>query len=417
MKTRTNFKKAELAVLAIMTMMGAKASAQEHVGNGGGSHYCKGRSFQEMYDIYEGKTRYGLSFDENQSDEEKVLMNAVAKIRNINPRIANEVSKWINYLNKSGKLIANFNIKLTPVPDANVLMTDENCEYVQLANWDEVTQKVFVKPSVYKQLPPFHKAALKLHEAIYKVFRVEKKAVNSDQSRALVAQLLSNGPADAGMKNIQGNNDVIAIPASLPMIANAPWVNSPNVGRVEDLNVHVGNHDLFTESDVELVVNGTVSHPAADEKIKAVKELIAEDTRLMEISSRLKAKKIAERIAANQVKLDKMVELQKLYLVPKLTEKKIKLDGSSSKKMIYHDEPVSHDVYCYRGLSAYALEIAEKPLVVSISVKVMKAGVEIAALNYSYETLMTVNGSKDALYSRNILILQTGLVTQDQGQN
>jgi len=181
-----------LKILAAgMLMSSTIAMAQEHVGNGGGSHFCPGRSFQESYDIYEGRTRYRLKFDETQNDEQQILENALLKIKNYNVTLASEIKGWLEYISSPDHFETDQNINLVPIPDAHILMTDEGCEYKQLANWDSVTNNVFVKPSIYSKMKPFHRAALKLHEAIYKVFRDRKNAQDSDDSRRIVATVMS----------------------------------------------------------------------------------------------------------------------------------------------------------------------------------------------------------------------------------
>ena len=76
----------------------------------------------------------------------------------------------------------------------------KDAAYKQLAKWDDTTNRVFVDVLSYDGLSEFNKAALILHEAVYKVSRKLKDTQNSDSTRKLVAELLSvNGSAAASL--------------------------------------------------------------------------------------------------------------------------------------------------------------------------------------------------------------------------
>lgn len=113
------------------------------------------------------------------------------KLANNNPSFAFEVKQQINKLMNPLNFRIKDRLSLKPVPDANILMVDEGCTYQQLANWDDVTDAVFVKNEYFKTFSNLNKAALYLHEAIYKVARVRASAKNSDEVRRLVAEILS----------------------------------------------------------------------------------------------------------------------------------------------------------------------------------------------------------------------------------
>lgn len=396
----------KIGMFLVIAMLSAPAFAQEHVGNGGGSHFCAGRGYQEMYDIYEGKTRYGLTFDENQIDENLILQNAIQKIKNINVSVAVEVAAWIDYLNQPGNLVTSFNIKLTRVPDANVLMTDENCEYVQLANWDDVTQKVFVKPSVYLVMSPFHRAALKLHEAIYKVFRIRKKSINSDQARLLVAEVLSLVSAENAMKSISSENDVGSISPALASITLIPIISN-YTDHIDSINVHVGGNDLSAQKDLELSVVFKVKHPVEDEIVK-IKAQILSDEALLPEAPRREANLIRLRIAKNNSEMQTYTHFINECYQAEVMEMKMFLDLKSSKKPLL-DSYIGGQCGYKVEKTKVAKQIAlyKMPATVTVKTKIMKTGTIISEMNYDFKVQLDTNYRKD-------FQLNTRTVTQNQ---
>ena len=194
MKPSTTIKLGMLAVFASLSMN--SALAQNSTGNGGGVHFCSTRNTIEVYDVYEAFNRYGLNIisTKNSVPEAVVIENAILKIEKENYTFGKAVREQILYLQNPNNFIIRDGIKLTLVKDANILMTDEGCEYRQLANWDDVSNKIFVKGTLYRAMDEFNHAAIKLHEAIYKASRIRKGENNSDLVRRLVGELLSDLP-------------------------------------------------------------------------------------------------------------------------------------------------------------------------------------------------------------------------------
>lgn len=184
-----------MRVLLLSLFLGLNVWAQgSDVGNGGGIHYCAHRPTQELYDLYEGSMRYELTIVESPLPKEEIVNTALNKLATVNPSFALEVSAIASKLLGPGGLSMKEGIRLTPVPDANIVMVNEGCEYRQLANWDDVTNRVFVKAEFYRELNEFNRAAFLLHEAIYKAARVRRLLRNSDIVRRTVAELLSTSP-------------------------------------------------------------------------------------------------------------------------------------------------------------------------------------------------------------------------------
>lgn len=159
-------------------------------GNGGGAHYCPSRSFQEVYDIYEGYNRYNIAPTNKKLSMREHINRAIKRIKHTDYRSGLQVEEAVNYL-FNGHFLVRPNIRLVLIPDANILITDEGCTYKQLANWDDVSGNVIVDGKLYSQLDELNKAALYIHEAVYKVARDSYGDENSDRVRKIVAYALS----------------------------------------------------------------------------------------------------------------------------------------------------------------------------------------------------------------------------------
>ena len=189
---------AELMAVGIVMLAEPAFSQGMGAGNGGGAHVCPTKNTIEVYDIYEGRSRYGLNIVStgNSIPEAMIIENALSKLEHVNITFAEAVRDQMDYLNsqKPKHFLVNDQIKLKLIEDANILLTDEGCEYRQLANWDDVSNNVLVKGDFYRALDEYNHAALKLHEAIYKASRVRISVKNSDEVRRLVGELLSDLP-------------------------------------------------------------------------------------------------------------------------------------------------------------------------------------------------------------------------------
>jgi hypothetical protein len=166
-------------------------------GNGGGVHFCGVEERLELYDIYEAQARYGYKIVDKKLSVENTLQFAVDKISKNNSFIGRKVKEQIDYL-KNSHMIVRAKVKLTPIGDANILLTDEGCSYKQLANWDEVSGNLIIKKEYFDQMDNLNKAAFLIHETLYKVGRdlnlleqAEDGSTTSDTVRMIVGEIFS----------------------------------------------------------------------------------------------------------------------------------------------------------------------------------------------------------------------------------
>lgn len=188
------------------------AAASGGGGNGGGVHFCTKRTQQELYDVYEGKARYGLSLDESKSFDE-TLVTALTKVRTQNFQLSLRLKMMIDKIKDPAFMMISKDLDLITVKDAHVLMKRQGCSYKQLANWDDRTDRLFVNGTIYKTLSGFHRAAFIIHEAIYKLDRLQNNAQDSDRSRQIVAEILSTRKKSEALNELRLDSDVIALEA------------------------------------------------------------------------------------------------------------------------------------------------------------------------------------------------------------
>lgn len=219
--------------------------ATKDVGNGGGVHVC-GDGRIEVYDIYEGFTRYNLRATVNRTTVDEYLEKAVKKIRLNYPGVGFRVGKYVNYLRKEGHLLLRNGLNMRPIEDANILVTDVGCDYQQIANWDDRSENVLVKNELYRRLDTLNQAALYLHEAVYKVARTYYSDRNSDTSRRIVAEALSDEAQFTSLDEWSSiSNDVVLVepkPFFVELFKNPDNYDTPQ------MNVHLGDIDLYDES-------------------------------------------------------------------------------------------------------------------------------------------------------------------------
>lgn len=221
-------------LVAFVLLTGA-AFAKEG-GNGGGVHLCENGKI-EMYDLYEGYTRYNLTFPQKDMSVEEHLERAMVKAEKFHPGYGRDLRKTVKYLFNEGHLLLRNNLRMELIKDANILVTDNDCSYAQLANWDDVSNNVLVKKEYFDRLSNLGKAALYLHEAVYSLAR-DYGDVTSDKSRRTNAELLST--KNSAFSNIDDWGERYGV-----RIVNEPAPASIVVSKNFNVEVHFGDYNFF----------------------------------------------------------------------------------------------------------------------------------------------------------------------------
>lgn len=218
-------------------------------GNGGGVHVCPGRQQVEMYDLYEGWTRYNVPKPAAGLSVDAYVDRATRALHRFNPAVGLLVQRQVDYL-RDDHLLVRANLVLRRINDATILVIDEGCTYEQLANWDNVSGNVLVKKELYDRMDNVSKAALILHEAIYKVARETYQATNSDESRRTVAEAI-NG--ERAFTNLSFWIHSFGVRVVDPKPADA-LATIDATSKAWTLTVHLGEKNFFSTA-AELEVN------------------------------------------------------------------------------------------------------------------------------------------------------------------
>jgi hypothetical protein len=253
-------------------------------GNGGGVHVCQDGRI-EVYDIYEGFTRYNLTPTKNRKTADEYLAKAVSKIRSQYPGVGYRVEKYVDYLRKEGHFLIRNNLNLYLIEDADILVTDVGCRYQQLANWDDRSENVLVKNEFFQRLDALNQAAIFLHEAVYKVARNYYNESNSDESRRIVAEALSD---EAGFTNLKHwsswTNDSVVVdprPFNVELLKTEKYFKGPL------LNVHLGDVDLYDQTK-NVFVKINFDYSAAENVKKSIQvKLDSIDAQITSLNGKL----------------------------------------------------------------------------------------------------------------------------------
>ena len=269
-----------------LALVSSVAMAGKEGGNGGGSHYCSGRSFQEVYDVYEGYNRYNIKPTGEKLSLKQHIDRAILRLKNANYEMGVEIEKAVQYI-QDGHMLIRPNLKLELIPDANILITDHGCSYKQLANWDDVSGNILVDGRIFDQLDSLNKAALYIHEAVYKVARDRFGAENSDDVRKIVAHAMSSGGYDFevfyktivkvperakaesySMKDSEMTEEQAKKKYNFELYyLNSLYMNitrNNRVKEIKDLNVHLADANILA-GDLEIKVSVVNSYKKAIE--------------------------------------------------------------------------------------------------------------------------------------------------------
>lgn len=164
-------------------------------GNGGGAAKC-GTKYR-MADLVEGEYRHNLEMkDFSGMGYEEIKAELINKLLTYNPALGLKVLEYFDYYHERKLLRDNPDIFVTH--DYGIIMLPKNCEYLPVANWDNVSGNIFLYTPIHDyEFDTVNQLALEFHEAIYKAFRKtfykgkDLEDINSDTARRYNAYLFS----------------------------------------------------------------------------------------------------------------------------------------------------------------------------------------------------------------------------------
>lgn len=240
-------------LILLSTLFFASSIFAGDKGNGGGAHICPNEGTIQMYDLYEGYTRYNLtpSIDNSFSVEEYV-QRALKKVMYDQPAVGLKLKEILEYLMDQGHLVVRYNLNIPLIEDANILVVNIGCSYEQLANWDNYSGNVLVKGEYFDRLDNVNKAALYLHEALYKFARDYQDATNSDEVRRTVAEALNTKSTFFYLKNWAYHMPKSVVTSdkiqSFNVTAEKGLYAQYGEGNLIEMKVHLGNINYYDPS-------------------------------------------------------------------------------------------------------------------------------------------------------------------------
>lgn len=197
-----NFMQKTLLGISVLSLMSASSFASG-VGNGGVSVVCRDANERilsaELLDIYEGKVRFGKTYD-NQLDVDTKVELAQLKLIQHPDFLAAFQEELLKV--KAMMVYIPVGNGLTPTNDAFPVVFKKGCDFEQLANYTEEGD-LLVSQEIYNELETVDRAALLVHETVYALFRKDG-AEDSRQARRLTAELLAKNADQKIINEILG---------------------------------------------------------------------------------------------------------------------------------------------------------------------------------------------------------------------
>lgn len=177
-----------------LTLIQSQSWAGDKARNGGSIIQCGARA--EVYDLFEGREAHGLNISNFSGDELSIVKAVLKRIEKFEPRRA---AKYSNYLESFYSEARFVNAPISAIEDLGegTLLPPKGCTKVQAISQARKTSLVearyLISEKIWKSLDSLNRAALIVHELIYReVFEENEIVSNSQGVRNLSALLFSN---------------------------------------------------------------------------------------------------------------------------------------------------------------------------------------------------------------------------------
>lgn len=178
-------------------LSGKEGGNGDKTGNGGGAQVCYDRANGvkdvKSYDLVEGVYRYDYQIDlDDRRSQKEIEAELWTRLQLSVPgyeAILRSALKLVDAAWTPRAISVDLAQKREEGKDANPILVEEGCKYVQIANWDKSTNKIFVNRSLYARMSPLHRTALRWHEAVYLLHRQAYQVENSDTARRVVGAI------------------------------------------------------------------------------------------------------------------------------------------------------------------------------------------------------------------------------------
>lgn len=226
----------KIVLNTILALGSLNATHLSYAGNegahGGGAVVCRDSQnailSAELLDLYEGREEFGLTLTSSEDSMAQILASMIERAKVMSNRDFSSLYAEIQQVMAKKKMLAN-HIGLEPVDDSFPTIKPKDCKIEQLANYkgDSV---VLIDGELWEHLNNENKAALIVHEAVYKILRDRELVRNSRKARMIVAQLFSATASDqlAEWYSVQdhGSNNQSAQVDSISEAIRGPFIGS-----------------------------------------------------------------------------------------------------------------------------------------------------------------------------------------------
>lgn len=202
----------EKVMLMISAMFFALQAFAGGVSDGGGNAVvCYDGNGQitsaEVFDLYEARNLYGFGIrNQDSKDSLEVAKFAASSIDHggagTDPSIvvngqmslrredmnSNFVRSYVSYIHQYMKVLSP-GVGLKPIDDSNNIIIPKDCKLVQLAVYQDRNDSIFIDGDIWPTLGNTNKAALLVHEALYKKLRMGGEKTSERARTAVGASL------------------------------------------------------------------------------------------------------------------------------------------------------------------------------------------------------------------------------------
>lgn len=187
-----------MRILTIITFLvaGQLVKAGQEVGNGGYSVVCRDKNMKiteaHILDLFEAEN-IGLTIRYTKDEVEVQLKNLIDKLDE-NSGVGFEISKQLKLVKQKAKFIKKKTVGMPLTSDAFPKLKQKGCEYEQLATYYTNNDENFllIDSEIYDAISKTDRAALWMHEVLYKMNREFNNATDSLKTRELVGHLVSD---------------------------------------------------------------------------------------------------------------------------------------------------------------------------------------------------------------------------------
>ena len=196
------FKKiVSLCIMLAVSGSFAKGAESGEKGNGGGAIVCRDVNGQiqsaELLDLWEGrvidKIEPLFSTSASSVSVESYIDIALKKIARLaGPDYAAKITASLAIVKADQKDVASDGVAIMPPRDAENVFIKKGCALEGVAAFIDRKETLYLDEEIFNHFSPADKAALYVHEALYRVLRKEAGATDSLRTRKLTAYLFSS---------------------------------------------------------------------------------------------------------------------------------------------------------------------------------------------------------------------------------